>query len=43
MLVMAAAVVYAVYSILLRGNFADGMVALFQKMFRMEYGAALGL
>lgn len=42
-LAAAAAVLCLAYAALLRGRFADGMVALFQSVLGMEYGAALGL
>lgn len=43
MLVTAVAVIYITYSALLRGNFANGMVAFFQNAFGMKYDAALQL
>lgn len=43
MLVTAVVIVYMVYSVLLRGNFANGIVAFFQIIFGMEYDAALQL
>lgn len=39
--VIAASVIYIVYSAFLRGHFADRMVGFFQIIFRMEYDAAL--
>lgn len=43
MLVVAVVVIFSVYSLVLRGHFADWMVALFQNVFKMEYDAALNL
>ena len=40
-LAAAAAVIYLTYAVLLRGRFANGMVALFQNTLGMDYGAAL--
>ena len=40
-LVSAAAVLYLTYAVLLRGRFANGMVALFQTTLGMDYDAAL--
>lgn len=42
-LAIAAAAIYITYSVLLRGHFADGMVALFQTVFGIKYDAALQL
>lgn len=42
-LTVAVAVIYIAYSVLLRGNFANWMVALFQNVLGMDYAAALGL
>lgn len=42
-LTVAAATFYLVCSVLLRGNVANGMVALFQSVLGMEYDAALQL
>lgn len=42
-LAATAAVFYLTCAVLLRGSFANGMVALFQNALGMEYGAALGL
>lgn len=42
-LIAAAAVIYIIYSVLLRGNFADGMVGLFQMAFGLTYDGALQL
>ena len=39
--VSAAAVLYLTYAVLLRGRFANGMVALFQNALGMDYDAAL--
>ena len=39
----AAAVVYFTYAVLLQGHFADGVIALVQNAFGMEYDAALRL
>lgn len=43
MLVIAAGIVYITYSFLLRGNFANLMMSLFQNIFSMDYDAALDL
>lgn len=43
MLAMSAAAVYFIYSFLLRGNFAGGMVSLFQALFGMGYTESLDL
>ena len=40
-LAAAAAVIYLTYAVLLRGRFANGMVALFQNTLGMDYAAAL--
>lgn len=40
-LVSAAAVIYLTYAVLLRGRFANGMMALFQNALGMDYNAAL--
>ena len=40
-LAATAAVIYLTYAVLLRGRFANGMVALFQNTLGMDYGAAL--
>ena len=40
-LAAAAAVIYLTYAVLLRGRFANGMVALFQNTLGMDYDAAL--
>ena len=40
-LAAAAAVIYLSYAVLLRGRFANGMVALFQNTLGMDYDAAL--
>lgn len=40
-LVTAVFVIYIIYSLLLRGRFAEGMVALFQIVFGITYDAAL--
>ena len=42
-LTVAVAVIYIAYSVLLRGNFANWMVALFQNALGMDYEGALGL
>lgn len=42
-LVVAVSVIYITYSVLLRGRFADGMVALFQTALGIKYDAALQL
>ena len=42
-LVTAVSVIYITYSVLLRGRFADGMVALFQTALGIKYDAALQL
>ena len=42
-LAFAAAALYFLYAVLLRGRFAGGMVALFQSALGMEYDAALRL
>lgn len=42
-LVVAISVIYITYSVLLRGRFADGMVALFQTALGIKYDAALQL
>ena len=42
-LVTAVFVIYITYSVLLRGRFADGMVALFQTVFGIKQDAALQL
>ena len=42
-LAAAAAVIYIIYSFLPRGNFADGMVGLFQMVFGLTYDGALQL
>ena len=43
MLVISASIVYITYSVLLRGNFANLMMALLQNIFGMDYDAALNL
>lgn len=43
MLAAAAVTVYILYSFLLRGNFANLMVSIFQNIFGMDYAAALDL
>lgn len=43
LIVIAIAVTYSLYSFVLRGRFADFMVAAFQNMFRMEYNTAYSL
>jgi len=40
-LAATAAVIYLTYAVLLRGRFANGMVALFQNTLGMDYAAAL--
>lgn len=41
MLASAAAAIYLIYSVLLRGNFANGMVSLFQGILSLDRAAAL--
>ena len=43
MLAISASVIYILYSVLLRGNFANLVTALLQNMFGMDYDAALTL
>lgn len=43
MLVSSALIIYITYSVLLRGNFANLMMALLQNIFDMDYDAALNL
>nr|WP_325224415.1 HAMP domain-containing sensor histidine kinase [uncultured Oscillibacter sp.] len=43
MLVISASIIYITYSVLLRGNFANLMMALLQNIFGMDYNAALNL
>ena len=43
MLVISASMIYITYSVLLRGNFANLMMALLQNVFGMDYDAALTL
>ena len=43
MLVISASIIYITYSVLLRGNFANLMMALMQNIFGMDYDAALNL
>ncbi len=43
MLLTAVTVIYAIYSFVLHGNFANWTVSLFQRVFLMEYDAASGL
>lgn len=43
MLVISVSIIFITYSVLLRGNFANLMIALLQKIFRMDYDAALTL
>lgn len=43
MLVISASIVYITYSVLLRGNFANLMMAFLQNIFGMDYDAALNL
>ena len=43
MLVISASIIYITYSVLLRGNFANLMMALLQNIFGMDYDAALNL
>ena len=40
-LAAAAVAIYLIYAVLLRGRFANGMVALFQNTLGMDYDAAL--
>ena len=42
-LAAAVVIIYIIYSVLLRGNFANKMVALFQMIFGINYDAALQL
>lgn len=43
MLVSSALIIYIIYSVLLRGNFANLIMALLQSIFDMDYDAALNL
>lgn len=43
LLLIAIVFIYSIYSFVLHGNFANWMVAIFQKIFHMDYEAACGL